>query len=78
MFLQSIYMAIEGTKPEPPFEGHALHCVEYLRQSVICAADNTIERSYMGIFGTFEANNTHVCRDWDALMEWAHENVYHE
>lgn len=71
-------MAKNGTKPPTDFEGHALHCVEYLRQSTICNADNTIERSYKGVFGTFEANNTHVCRDWDALMGWAHENVYIE
>jgi hypothetical protein len=63
MFLQAVYMAKNGTTPPTDFEEHALHCVEYLRQSTICAAYNIIERSYKGVFRTFEANNTHVYQD---------------
>lgn len=76
LYVEMIDRAVTGVPPNAELEKHTRHCAEYLRQSVMCTADNTLERNYMGVLGAFEANNTHVCRDWDKLMEWADENVY--
>lgn len=59
--------------------GHEYHCIDYIRQSIMCAADTTLDfaapdtetgerRGFSG------ANSTHVCRDWDFFVDWAVEN----
>lgn len=49
---------------------HTVHCFDYLRQSIMCAADTSLE-------GKTEAGpgwgSTHECADYDALLEWANE-----
>ena len=44
---------------------HFMHCVDYLRQSILCAADTTVEGSGNG-WGA-----THVCKNFDDVKEWA-------
>jgi hypothetical protein len=53
---------------------HIQHCLEYIRQSIMCAADTTIELAVkasdednVGVrgFGT-----EHICRDFRQLVEW--------
>lgn len=60
---------------------HALHCLTYLRQLVLCSADTTLERA-------FEAKNvdgritraaygmdiTHQCRDWTQVRKYVEDN----
>ncbi|KAJ2974669.1 hypothetical protein NUW58_g8581 [Xylaria curta] len=50
---------------------HSAHCFDYLRQSVICAADTNLE-------GDTEAGpgwgSVHQCTDYDALLDWANEH----
>ncbi|KAH8892808.1 hypothetical protein GQ53DRAFT_860979 [Thozetella sp. PMI_491] len=50
---------------------HSTHCFDYLRQSIMCAADTSLE-------GLTEAGpgwgSKHVCADYDALLAWANEN----
>lgn len=50
------------------------HCFDYLRQSLMCASDTTLE--------TLQVNNesnkpavdglgtTHLCRDYDKVSDW--------
>jgi hypothetical protein len=73
---QAVYDAVNGIKPQDVIADHMFHCVEYLRQSVMCYADPTLERRFQGILGPFSANNTHVCGDWDMLMDWADDHIY--
>ncbi|KAE8371879.1 hypothetical protein BDV26DRAFT_298386 [Aspergillus bertholletiae] len=55
---------------------HTKHCIDYLRQSIMCASDATLETaavlgdgsSVMAVDGW---NNTHQCRDWDSLYDFA-------
>ncbi|KAG2114534.1 hypothetical protein DEU56DRAFT_188764 [Suillus clintonianus] len=52
-------------------EGHAHHCLNYLRQWILCQADLTLEA---GDFTTrdFEQHRvgaTHVCRDWGEIYD---------
>ncbi|CRG89609.1 hypothetical protein PISL3812_06648 [Talaromyces islandicus] len=60
---------------------HYDHCVESLRQTLMCNADfspvrwNWNEEQNGWRTGT----NTHICRSWDTLMEWAesHKLIHH-
>ena len=57
---------------------HIKHCLNYIRQSVLCDPDLTLEP------GNFEERDfevervggTHVCLDWDPLYEWVDENYF--
>ncbi|KAI3329580.1 hypothetical protein F4824DRAFT_506026 [Ustulina deusta] len=50
---------------------HSAHCFDYLRQSIMCAADTNLE-------GDTEAGpgwgSDHQCTDYDALLAWANEH----
>ncbi|KAK7434066.1 hypothetical protein VKT23_020392 [Stygiomarasmius scandens] len=56
------------------------HCVGYLLQSILCFADTTLEEGGVGARtadGSVIApanNNTHTCRDWSQLYDYAAEN----
>ncbi|KIX93905.1 uncharacterized protein Z520_10242 [Fonsecaea multimorphosa CBS 102226] len=61
-------------------EAHIVHCVDYLRQSVMCCGDTTLERGHEA-GGIFKPpvdgwGNTHMCRDWDALFSFAMAHQY--
>ncbi|KAL5321891.1 hypothetical protein ACEPPN_009854 [Leptodophora sp. 'Broadleaf-Isolate-01'] len=63
-------------------DGHEYHCIDYIRQAIICAGDTTLDYAEIvtgsdGVerrLGFTGANSTHQCRDWDAIREWAVEN----
>ncbi|KAK5657370.1 hypothetical protein OQA88_2940 [Cercophora sp. LCS_1] len=50
---------------------HSAHCFDYLRQSIMCAADTNLE-------GKTETGpgwgSKHTCKDYDAVVKWANEN----
>jgi hypothetical protein len=50
---------------------HSAHCFDYLRQSIMCAADTNLE-------GETDAGpgwgSDHTCADYDALLAWANEH----
>ncbi|EMD34969.1 hypothetical protein CERSUDRAFT_107019 [Gelatoporia subvermispora B] len=60
---------------------HVLHCLTYLRQMVLCAADATLEpafeahnvdgRTTQAAYGT---GVTHECRDWVQVREFTEAN----
>jgi len=52
---------------------HAGHCFEYLRQSLMCAADATIEPAGEAGGGFLGWGFRRQCRDYDELGEWAEE-----
>ncbi|KAF8852154.1 hypothetical protein BDZ45DRAFT_678557 [Acephala macrosclerotiorum] len=63
-------------------DGHEYHCIDYIRQSILCAGDTTLD--FAEIFrepdgagrrlGFSGANSTHICRSWDAIKHFAIEN----
>ncbi|KAH7419951.1 hypothetical protein BKA64DRAFT_699954 [Cadophora sp. MPI-SDFR-AT-0126] len=63
-------------------DGHEYHCIDYIRQAIICAGDTTLDYAEVvtgadGVerrLGFTGANSTHQCRDWDAIRAWAIEN----
>ncbi|KAL2036400.1 hypothetical protein N7G274_010879 [Stereocaulon virgatum] len=57
---------------------HDMHCFDTLRQHIMCQADDTL----LSTTGHRDAgmNQTRMCRDWDALRQWATEHTacYHD
>jgi hypothetical protein len=47
------------------------HCFDYLRQSLMCAADATLEPVDPARGGVTGWHNPRVCRDYNALAAWA-------
>ncbi|KAH8112857.1 hypothetical protein DFH11DRAFT_1841941 [Phellopilus nigrolimitatus] len=63
----------EKGKREVP---HAQHCLNYLRQTVLCAADLTLEPEV--VRGSLDVGEglfaTHVCRDWSKVHAFVEQN----
>ncbi|RAK79855.1 uncharacterized protein BO72DRAFT_525551 [Aspergillus fijiensis CBS 313.89] len=54
---------------------HTMHCVDIVRQALICAADSTL------IWREYDikwpgAGETRVCRNFDTLTQWVSEHKY--
>ncbi|KAI4860514.1 hypothetical protein F4820DRAFT_452822 [Hypoxylon rubiginosum] len=60
-----------GTELTEEVAHHSAHCIDYLRQSIMCAADTNLE-------GKTEAGpgwgSKHECADYDAVLAWANEH----
>lgn len=60
---------------------HAHHCYNYLRQSILCKADGTLEPSRQivlsdGRIGSAASGSgvTHVCRNWAQIRRYMEDN----
>lgn len=55
---------------------HSAHCLNYLRQTIMCNADLTLEPEV--VEGTQDVGEglaaVHVCRDWSKIHEFARQN----
>ncbi|TFK41685.1 hypothetical protein BDQ12DRAFT_392738 [Crucibulum laeve] len=55
---------------------HADHCLNYLRQTILCSADMTLEPEL--VLGSQDVGEglavTHVCKDWSAVHDFAEKN----
>ncbi|GAB7351650.1 hypothetical protein MBLNU459_g2254t2 [Dothideomycetes sp. NU459] len=75
--LQSILTTSMGTSREewramdPKIVEHRSHCVEYLRQSILCNGDTTLEGETGSWTTSTGWGQTHSCVDFDALTEMA-------
>jgi len=63
-------IALESA-PKPSLINHSFHCLNYLRQSALCASDTTLEPGdfMQRDFTLDRIGATHVCRDWDAIYQ---------
>lgn len=50
---------------------HVRHCFDYLRQSLMCAADTNIEPVDMTLGGSTGWGTFKMCRDFGAVRNWA-------
>lgn len=55
---------------------HMEHCFDYIRQSLMCAADPTLEKRNDTIGGVTGWGTSHQCRDFSALQDWAEMHRY--
>jgi len=49
---------------------HTRHCIDFLRQMLMCNADVTIERNDPGIGGIRGFGINHQCKKWDEVVQW--------
>lgn len=68
----------DRTHTHDAHNAHLLHCFDYLRQGIMCAADSTLELVDVDGTSTDGWGSTHECRDFDALFEWAESNTLGE
>ncbi|KAM7189749.1 protein of unknown function (DUF3328) domain containing protein [Rhypophila sp. PSN 637] len=68
---------LRGETPDTDMH-HDLHCFDSLRQTLMCDADDNL-LTWQG-YGKVGINQTRLCRDWDALRDWATEytSCYHD
>jgi hypothetical protein len=73
-FYGGVVAEVEITKTH---RHHMDHCIEYLRHSILCAADGTLEPTFavpeLNTKGV-DSNFTHVCNNWENLQDWAVEH----
>jgi hypothetical protein len=72
------YRPTHGEDPDQiqdPIPDHVEHCFDYLRQTLMCAGDMTIEHSREPPLG--EKRDTtdgwgveHQCKDWNEMVGW--------
>ena len=49
---------------------HITHCIELLRQSLMCRPDLTLEVKNKTLGGVTGFGTGHVCLDWEQLLDW--------
>jgi hypothetical protein len=54
---------------------HVLHCIEYLRLSIMCHADTNAEPVLPNIGGAIGFGAVHQCRSYENVLRWVGENV---
>ena len=85
--IRVFYNLVAGGKTITDFKHvHVPHCLEYLRQTVVCNADPTLEFTMdvskeedprPGLHRYVDGQYvTHQCRDYEALVAWAEEHSY--
>ena len=52
---------------------HIAHCFDYLRQSLLCSADSTMEPAVDSVNGFLGSGFQRQCRDFDQLKMWAED-----
>ncbi|KAF4630648.1 hypothetical protein G7Y89_g7488 [Cudoniella acicularis] len=52
---------------------HVRHCVDYLRQSLMCHADTNVEPEIPGGKEVVGFGTVHYCRDYGAVLQWLNE-----
>ncbi|TQV96996.1 hypothetical protein IF1G_04236 [Cordyceps javanica] len=58
---------------------HLIHCWDYLRQSIMCAGDTSLE--WVNKEETFQTSGwgfQHTCKNFDAIFEWTESNRFTE
>ncbi|KAL1859076.1 hypothetical protein VTK73DRAFT_7595 [Phialemonium thermophilum] len=64
-------------------DGHEYHCLDYIRQSILCAGDTTLDHAddrsvdedgRVLRYGFTGARSTHQCRDWEAIKTFAEQH----
>ncbi|KAJ5394014.1 uncharacterized protein N7487_011655 [Penicillium crustosum] len=67
----------EFTDSEPTLRKHVDHCIDMLRQYLMCAGDvGIVTMNWVEKFGIYPDFSTqHKCRKFDKIVEWADEHA---
>ncbi|KAJ8063518.1 hypothetical protein OCU04_007393 [Sclerotinia nivalis] len=52
---------------------HMRHCLDFLRQSLMCCGDSSIEKVNPELKGVTGWDTEHMCTNWGELQEWVGE-----
>jgi hypothetical protein len=64
--------AFDGVELSEEVAHHSVHYFDYIRQSIMCAADTSLEgKTEVGPGWGPE----HECTDYDALLAWANDHT---
>ncbi len=71
-------------KTDGSADRHIVHCLDYIRQAIICNGDTTLEEFKAVLDGEGHAisyyidgmGTTHQCRDWNAIKEFLVQNRF--
>ena len=73
MIYDSVLAGQKMTEEDFPFmssPSHIRHCIDLLRQSLMCRPDTTVEIKNEELGGVTGFGTEHQCRDWAQLFEW--------
>lgn len=73
MYPEEFHWTMPGQSPEH-IRKHRDHCIDYLRQAVMCSADVTFEP--WGEVGVNGMGAIHQCRDFQKIFTWAFNQRY--
>lgn len=68
----SLYRLSEHRDLDVPW-GHVTHCLDSLRQAVLCKVDSTL--LYTKDAKVFGDGQVHACHDWTSLVQWAENHA---
>ena len=54
--------------------GHSMHCIDWIRQALMCNADLTLDPTDDYI--SFGQDSEHKCRNFGRILEWTQEHRY--
>ena len=69
-----LYQLNPNRTEEDAFTKHTLHCIDYLRQALICHADMTLVSTGKDL--EFDHAPPRQCRDFDAVLGWVMDRRY--
>lgn len=69
-----LYQLNPNRTDEDPSSRHTLHCVDYLRQAVMCTGDLTLVST--GVDLEFDYSPPRKCRDFGAVGGWVRERMW--
>lgn len=73
-----MYYEKVGVKMEPQSmhlsAAHGRHCLDYLRQAIMCQADSNVEPVDDESLSVVANGVEHKCMDYKALKKWTEEN----
>lgn len=52
-------------------QGHAYHCIDTLREEIMCNADDTPVATFKNHKHPFGYQQYRMCREWAPLRDWA-------
>lgn len=75
MTREGYYSALEGNVDQVS-AAHLMHCFDYLRQTIMCFGDTTLEwlPPPPNDTGSTGWGFEHTCRDYNAISEWVEDN----
>lgn len=75
MTREGYYSALEGNVDQVS-QAHLMHCFDYLRQTIMCFGDTTLEwiPAPPHDTGSTGWGFEHTCRDFTAISRWAEDH----